>query len=142
MPRKLLRDSTLFGFFDHGFGADYYDYAVFGDGIARAVGFRVVADYGAFGQAYVAVNDGAADAATAADVHVIEDDALIQFAVAIDAHVEAENGFGDASAGNDGAGADDGIERDAHARWDRRKRIWRADTAAARCAAASFCRRG
>src|SRR5271163_3249296 len=95
--------TASFRFFDHGFGADYDYYAVFGDGVTRAVGFGVVADYCAFGQAYVAVNDGAADAAAAADDDVVEDDALIHFAVAIDAHVEAEHGFGDASAGNDGA---------------------------------------
>src|SRR5580692_1603787 len=93
----------LFGLFDHGFGAHDYDYAVLGDRVSRAVGFGVVADYGAFWQADVAVNDGAANAAAAADDHVVENDALIHFAVAIDTHVEAENGFGDASAGNDGA---------------------------------------
>src|SRR5271163_4247034 len=107
--------TASFRFFDHGFGADYYYYAVFGDRVTRAVGFGIVADYCAFGQAYVAINYGAADAAAAAYVHVIEDDALIEFAVAIDAHIEPEDGFGDASAGNDGARADNGIERDAHA---------------------------
>jgi hypothetical protein len=114
VPRKLgstgkiayatnsgLDDPVLFGFFDHGFWADYYYYAVFGDGVAGSVGFGVVADYCAFGEADVAVNYGAANAAAAADVHVIEHDALIEFAVTVDAHIEAENGFGDASAGND-----------------------------------------
>lgn len=43
--------------FQHGFRADYHDDAVFGDGIAGAVGFQVVADHGAFGEIYVAVND-------------------------------------------------------------------------------------
>src|SRR5271156_373946 len=94
---------ALFRFFDHGFGADHDYHAVLGHGVARAVGFGVIADYRAFGQAYVTVNDGAANAAAAANIHVIEDDALVQFAVAIDAHVEAENGFGDTSAGDDGA---------------------------------------
>jgi hypothetical protein len=79
--------TASFGFFDHGFWADYYYYAVFGYGVTGAVGFGVVADYCAFGQAYVAVNYGAADAAAAAYVHVIEDDALIQVAVAIDADI-------------------------------------------------------
>src|ERR1700733_9811595 len=111
-----LNDSRLFGFFDHGFGTDYHYYAVFGYRVTGAVGFGVVADYCAFGQTDVAINYGAAYAAAAADDHVIEDDALIHFAVAIDAHVETEHGFGDASAGNDGAGADDGIQCDAHAR--------------------------
>src|SRR5271167_2876612 len=107
---------ALFRFFDHGFGADHDYHAVLGDGVARAVGFGVIADYRAFGQAYVTINDGAANAAAAADIHVIEDDALIELAITIDSHVEAEHGFGDASAGNDGARADNGIERDAHAR--------------------------
>src|ERR1700691_5496827 len=107
--------AALLGFFDHGFWADYYYYAVFCNGVAGAVGFGVVADYCTFGQAYVTVDYGAANAATAAYVHVIEDDTLVEFAVTVDAHSEAENGFGDAAAGNDGAGADDGIERDAHA---------------------------
>src|SRR5277367_3395034 len=110
-----LMMTASFGFFDHGFGADYYYYAVFCDGVSSAVGFCVVADYCSFGQADVAVDDGAADATAAADVDVVEDDALIEFAVAIDAHVEAEDGFGDASARNNRACADDGIERDTHA---------------------------
>src|SRR5277367_6422882 len=111
-----LMMTASFGFFDHGFGADYYYYAVFCDGVSSAVGFCVVADYCSFGQADVAVDDGAADATAAADVDVVEDDALIEFAVAIDAHIEAEDGFGDASARNNRARANDGIERDAHAR--------------------------
>ena len=82
---------ALFGFFDHGFGANDDHYASFGDGVAGAVGFSVIADDGAFRQAYVAVDDGAANAAAAADVHVVKDDAVVHFAVAIDAHVEAEN---------------------------------------------------
>src|SRR5271170_150995 len=110
---RMIR--ALLGFFDHGFGADYYYYAVFCDGVTRAVGFCVVADYCSFGQADVAVDDGAADATAAADIHVIEDDALIELAVTIHAHVEAEDGFGDASARNNRARANDGIERDAHA---------------------------
>src|SRR5277367_1432811 len=110
-----LMMTASFGFFDHGFGADYYYYAVFCDGVSSAVGFCVVADYCSFGQADVAVDDGAADATAAADVDVVEDDALIEFAVAIDAHIEAEDGFGDASARNNRARANDGIERDAHA---------------------------
>jgi hypothetical protein len=76
-----------FRFFDHGFGADDYDHAVFGYGVAGAVGLGVVADDGAFGEAYVAVNYGAADAAAAAYDYVIEYDALIQFAVAVYADV-------------------------------------------------------
>src|SRR6202167_2015611 len=117
VPRKPgLANSKLLGLFNHGFGADYYYNAVFGNGVTGAVGFGVVADYCACGQAYVTVNYGAANAAAAADDHMIEDDALVHFAVAIDAHVEAENGFRDASAGNNGARADNGIQSNAHAR--------------------------
>src|SRR5580658_8391837 len=107
--------TVLLGFFDHGFGADYYYYSMLCDGVTGAVGFGVVADNRAFGQAYVAVNYGAPDAAAATDVYVIKDDALIEFAVAVYAHGEAEDGLGDAAARNNRAGADDGIERDAHA---------------------------
>src|ERR1700723_3800424 len=114
LRKKEARFASLW-FFDHGFRAHDDYYAIVGYGVAGAVGFGVIADYGAFGQAYVAVDDGAANAATAAYVDVIEDEALVEFAVTVDAHIEAENGFGDAAAGNDGAGADDGIERDAHA---------------------------
>ena len=63
-----------FGFFDQGFLADDYDYAGVGDVEATLVGFHVVADFGAFGQADVAVDDGAADARVAGDVHVVVDD--------------------------------------------------------------------
>jgi len=91
---------ALFGFFDHGFWADDDHYAFVGDGVTGAVGFEVVADDGALGEIYVAVDDGVADAAATADVDVIEEDALIDFAVAVHAHIETENGFGDAASGN------------------------------------------
>ena len=63
----------------------------------------------------MAVDDGVADTAAAAHVNVIEEDALVDFAIAVDADVEAEDGFGDAAAGDDGTGADDGVERGAGA---------------------------
>ena len=51
-----------FGFFDEGFLADDDDDAGIGDVEAAAVGFEVVADFGALGEADVAINDGAANA--------------------------------------------------------------------------------
>ena len=95
--RKNAETLALLGFFDHGFWADYYDYAFVGDGIFGAIGFGVVADDCTGGQIYVAIDDGVADAAAAADVYVIKNDTAVDFAVAVDAHVEAEDGLGDAA---------------------------------------------
>src|SRR5580700_652870 len=117
--RTLGREEArvaLFRFFNHGFGADDHHYAIIGYGVAGAVGFGVVADYGAFWQAYMAIDNCAANTAAAPDIHVIEDDAGIEFAVAIYPHVEAEDRMHNAAARNDGARANNGIERDAHSR--------------------------
>jgi hypothetical protein len=65
-----------FGFFDEGFLADDNDDAGIANVEAAAVGFEVVADLGALGEADVAVDDGAADARVAADIHVIVDDGV------------------------------------------------------------------
>ncbi len=91
VARKRVSLDCSFRFFDHGFWADDYDYAFLSDGIFSAIGFEVVADYGASGKIYVAVDDGVAKAALAADVDVIEDNALIDFAVTVDAHVETQD---------------------------------------------------
>src|SRR5580658_7296693 len=80
------RMPALLGLFDHGFGADYDHDAVFGYGVAGAVGFEVVADDRAFGKLDVAIDDAAADAAVAADGDVVEDDGLVDFAETVDAH--------------------------------------------------------
>jgi len=48
---------------------------------AALVGFEVVADLGPLGKADVAVDDGAADARVAADVHVVVDDGIQDIAV-------------------------------------------------------------
>src|SRR5438445_12501890 len=63
-------------FFDEGFLTDNNDDAGIADVEAAAVGFEVVADLSALGEAHVAVNDGAADARVAADIHVIVDDGI------------------------------------------------------------------
>jgi len=62
-----------FGFFDEGFLAHDDDDARIGDVKAAAVGFDVVTDLGALGQADVAVDNGAPNARVAADVHMIVD---------------------------------------------------------------------
>src|SRR5712664_463797 len=104
-----------FGFFDEGFLADDNDDAGIADVEAATVGFEVVADLGTLGEADVTVDDGAANARVAADIHVIVDDGIRDFAVTVDADVVAEDGFLNAAAGDDRASGDDGIEGDAHA---------------------------
>src|SRR6266851_3648472 len=113
----LSKKQTLsgFGLFDEGFLADDNDDAGIGDVEAAAVGFEVVADLGALGEADVAVDDCSADAGMAADVHVIVDDGIGDFGIAVDADVVADHGLLDASAGDDRATGHDGIEGDAHA---------------------------
>src|SRR5229473_1873381 len=104
-----------FGFFDEGFLADDNDDAGIADVEAATVGFEVVADLGALGEADVTIDDGATDARVAADIHVIVNDGIRDFTVTVDADVVAEYGFLNAAAGDDGATGDDGIECDAHA---------------------------
>src|SRR6266849_3591349 len=113
----LSKKQTLsgFGLFDEGFLADDDDDAGIADVEAAAVGFEVVADLAALGKADVAVDDSAADARVAADVHVLVDDGIGDFAVTVDADVVANDGFLNAPAGDDRTAGDDGIQRDAHA---------------------------
>jgi hypothetical protein len=75
--RLAPREARLLRFFEHGFGADDDDHAAFGDGVAGAVGIGIEADDGAFGQVDVAVDDGAADAAAAADAESQTDAELV-----------------------------------------------------------------
>src|SRR6267143_321710 len=98
--KKMAEQPALsrFGFFDQGFLADDDDDTGIGDVEAALVGFEVVADLGALGNADVVVDDGIQD-----------------IAVTVDADVVADDGFLNASAGDDGASGDDGIESDAHA---------------------------
>src|SRR5579872_5904882 len=105
----------LFRFFDHGFFAnDHYD-AGFSDVVALAVGFQVVADFGALGNGHVAVDDGVAHAGVPPDVDVIEQDRVLHVRVAVCADVVAQHGAVHAAAGNDRASAHHGIEANAHA---------------------------
>src|SRR6267143_1203395 len=98
--KKMAEQPALsrFGFFDQGFLADDDDDTGIGDVEAALVGFEVVADLGALGNADVVVDDGIQD-----------------IAVTVDADVVADDGFLNAAAGDDGASGDDGIESDAHA---------------------------
>src|SRR5260370_6396746 len=114
----LLHQNNIlrrFGLFDQGFLADDDHDAGIADVEAAAVSFKVIADLGALGQADVAVDDGAADARVAADIHVVVDDGIRDFAVTVDADVVANHGFLNASAGDDRAAGHNGIEGDAHA---------------------------
>src|SRR5271157_584525 len=82
---------------------------------AAAIGFKVEANFGFFGKADVAVNDGAADAGVSADVDVIVEDGIGDFAVAIDADIVTDDAILDAATGEDGAPGDDGVNGNAHA---------------------------
>src|ERR1035437_4902595 len=70
---------------------DYGD-AAFGDEVTLAVGLGVVADGGALGNMHVAVEDRLANAATAADADMREQDAVVHLGVGVDAHVGGEDG--------------------------------------------------
>src|SRR5436309_1090525 len=58
----------------------------------------------------VAVDNGVSNAAVAADVDVGEDDGGVDVGVGVDADVLAHDGVADDSSGDDGAGADDGVD--------------------------------
>ena len=58
----------------------------------------------------VAVDDGVAYAAMAADVDVGEDDAVIHFRIGIHADIRREHAFTDDTAGDDASRAYDGID--------------------------------
>ena len=65
---------------DHGFLADDDDDAGSGDVEAAAIGFEVETNFSVFGEADVAVDDRAANAGVAADVDVVVDDGICDFA--------------------------------------------------------------
>src|SRR5712691_2756817 len=104
-----------FRFLDHGLFAHDDDHAALRNVMARAIGFEVVADFGALGDCDVTVDDGVADAGVAADVHMIDQDGIFHFAVAVDAHVVAHHGALHAAARNDRTAGNDGIQRRTHA---------------------------
>src|SRR5256885_11699187 len=106
--RTLKRTLRRFGFFDKGFFADDDDDAGVGDVVAALIGFEVITDFGAFGEADVAIDNGAANARVAADAYVIVEDGITDFPEAIDAHIVADDGFRNPAAGNDGTCGHDG----------------------------------
>src|ERR1041384_2932443 len=55
----------------------HYGNSRFSDNEVLGVLLRVIADHGAFGDMHVAVNNGSADTAMAADVHVRKNDARV-----------------------------------------------------------------
>src|SRR5207247_7052492 len=75
-PSLLSSASRRFGLFDEGFLADDDDDAGIADVKAAAVGFKVIADFGALGKAHVAVADGAAAGRVAADVRGVVDNGI------------------------------------------------------------------
>src|SRR5580765_4682278 len=87
-----------FGFLDKGFFAHDDDDAGVGNVIATLVGFEVVTDFGAFGEADMAINDGAANARMASDIDVVVENGIADFAVTVDSDVVADDGLRNASA--------------------------------------------
>src|SRR5258708_2139126 len=75
------------------FLADHDDDAGVGDVETASVGFEVEADFGAFGQIDVAVDDGPANFRVPPDVHVVVQNAFTDVAIAVDAHVIADHTF-------------------------------------------------
>jgi len=68
-------DSKLpfsFRLFDHGFFAHDDHDAAFGDVVALAIGFKVIADFSALRNRDVAVDDGVADACMTPHIDMIE----------------------------------------------------------------------
>src|ERR1700684_4278881 len=84
--------------------------AAFGDEITLAVGLGVIADGCAFGDVHVPVEDGFANATTASDADVREQNAVVHFGVGVDAHIGGKNRILDDAAGDDASVGDDGIE--------------------------------
>jgi len=104
-----------FGLFDERFLADDDDDAGGSDMEAAAVGFEVETNFSFFGEADVAVDDGAAYAGVAADVDVVVEDGIGDFAIAIHADIVTDDAILDLATGEDGAAGDDGVNSDAHA---------------------------
>src|SRR5271166_3383305 len=114
MTRPALHDALLgFRLFDQGLLANDDDDAGGSDMEAAAVGFEVVANFGFFGEADVAVDYGAANAGMAADVDVIIKDGIGDFAIAIDADIVTDDAILDAAPGEDGAAGNDGVDGNA-----------------------------
>src|SRR4029077_15580801 len=92
---------------------DHGDAAV-GDKVAGAVGFGVIADGGAFGEMYVAVDNAAADAAVASHSDVREQNGRVDFGIRIHANVRRKDRILDRTSGDDAAIRHDGVERGTH----------------------------
>src|SRR5580704_1278060 len=74
-----------------------------GDEVALPVGLGIVTDSRPFGDMHVAIDDGLADTAMAAHVHMRKQNAVVDFAVGIDAHIGGEHAVFYRTSGNDAA---------------------------------------
>src|SRR5262245_27325697 len=79
--------------------------------MALPVFVEVVTDQRAARNEHVAIDDGAPDASVAADPDAGHQDALLDTAEAVDAHVGAQHAAGNRAARNDAARRDDRVER-------------------------------
>ena len=77
---------------------------------AGAVSVEIVADGGAFRNADIFVEDGAADLGVAANVAVIHDDASFDHSAGVNADTASENGFAHQASGEDASTGDDAVE--------------------------------
>src|SRR5256885_17149919 len=98
--RTLKRTLRRFGFFDKGFFADDDDDAGVGDVVAALIGFEVITDFGAFGEADVAIDNGAANARGAADAYVVVGGGITDFGEAIEVEIVVDDGILNAAPAN------------------------------------------
>src|SRR5208337_4359373 len=99
------------GVFKQGIVARDHGDTALGYEVALAVGFRVIADAGAFGNVHIAVDDGLANAAMAAHVHVGKKNAGIDLAVRVHPDIGREDAVFHRAAGYDAAGGNDRVQR-------------------------------
>src|ERR1700687_2332065 len=111
--RRLLAGEVIHGYriFEQGIIARHHGDSAVCDEVALPVGRGVVADARAFGDVYVAIDYGLADAAMPADIHVREQDTVVDFAIGVYSHIRREHAVLHRAPGNDAAGGDYGIER-------------------------------
>src|SRR5580704_12504151 len=97
--------------FEQGIIAGHDRDSAVGDEVALPVCFGIIADGCAFGDVYVAIDDGLADAAMPAHIHMRKKDAIFNFAVGIYTHIRGEHAVLHRAPGNDTPRGDNGIER-------------------------------
>src|SRR6266853_6372492 len=102
-------------FLDHGLFAHDAYHAGLRDVITLAVGFEIVADFGAFGDRNVAIDNGIANVGMTSDVNMVEQDRVFQLAIAVDPHIVTHHRAFHPAAGNNGTPGHNGVQRHAHA---------------------------